>query len=69
MAWKDFMSADVSEGADSVNVVAPNFYVADSSSDIANLPNLDKTAWGSVCIQINPYAVYILNSGGNWIAQ
>lgn len=43
-------------------------FVADSASDIQNLPVQPEVATGSSCLVIATGDVYVLNSTGNWIA-
>lgn len=41
-------------------------FIADSASDIVNLPKSDKCAVGSVCFVIESSSVYMLGSDDIW---
>lgn len=59
---KEFSEAVVDGG----NVGTPKMYIADTASDIANLPTPPKVAWGSFCICLANKKIYTLRESGIW---
>ena len=42
-------------------------FIADTTADVANLPDSNETAPGSTCLVAGTGDVYIMNASGNWV--
>ena len=64
MSYKKFEAADTLENGSKYVVV--EYFIADATTDIEDLPGLDEVAFGSMCACLEDGKKYVLRESGEW---
>ncbi len=69
MAYKKFGTSDIhpNEGEKGTHVVNYHSYICDNENDVANLPDKESTAIGSLAFIMETGNLYALQSDGTWV--